>query len=57
MMERVLNLAKSVERRIWFTDHPLLQVPIHREVLTRIVVRIENCLEYQETRIITGRLA
>ncbi|KNB44810.1 activating signal cointegrator 1 complex subunit 3 [Blastocystis sp. subtype 4] len=27
----VLNLAKSVERRIWFTDHPLLQVPIHRE--------------------------
>lgn len=49
MIDRVLNLAKSVERRIWFIDHPLLQVPIHREVLARIVVRLNDCLDSQET--------
>ena len=38
MILSVLNLAKSLERRMWFTDHPLLQVPIHRDVLARIVV-------------------
>lgn len=25
---------------MWFTEHPLLQVPIHRELLVRIVVRL-----------------
>ena len=34
----MLCLCKSVEKRLWFTEHPLLQVPIHRELLARIVV-------------------
>lgn len=38
LIHRVLCLCKSVEKRLWFTEHPLLQVPIHRELLTRIVV-------------------
>lgn len=33
----VLNLCKSFEKRIWFVEHPLLQVPIHRDLLARIV--------------------
>ena len=38
LTRRMLNLCKSVEKRLWFTEHPLLQVPMHRELLTRIVV-------------------
>lgn len=33
----ILNLCKSFEKRIWFNEHPLLQVPINRELLTKIV--------------------
>ena len=36
----MLCLCKSVEKRLWFTEHPLLQVPIHRELLARIVVGV-----------------
>lgn len=34
---KILNLCKSFEKRIWFNEHPLLQVPINRELLTKIV--------------------
>ena len=40
LIRRVLCLCKSVEKRLWFTESPLLQVPIHRELLARIVVGV-----------------
>lgn len=33
----ILNLCKSFEKRMWFNEHPLLQVPINRELLFQIV--------------------